>query len=105
MAKRTAGGKHNLSGDWTISGVMSQVDSLSDSLQKGGTGRKKNLHVDCARISNIDMSGLQLLHVWIECARMRGISPQLVNLPDGMQETIRRLGLGKCFTDSYPDAA
>lgn len=97
--------KHKLSGDWSISGVVNQLDSLSRSLQKLTSGRKKNIHIDCGNINSIDMSGLQLLHVWLELVKVRGVDAQLINLPDGMQQTIERLGLGKCFTHSYPDAA
>jgi len=101
MAKQTTESKHQLTGDWTISGVVKQVDALSHTLQKQEPGKNIKLHVDYAEIANIDMSGLQLLHVWMECAKMRGVNKQLVNLPDDMHQTIQRLGLGQCFTDSY----
>jgi len=100
MAKQTAD-KHILSGDFSISGVVKQVDSLSHSLQKLESGRTKKLHVDCGNINSIDMNGLQLLHVWIECARMRGLEVQLVNLPDYMHKTIQQLGVGQCFKNSH----
>ena len=102
---RTTDPKHQLSGDWTISGVVSQMDSLSCSLQKLASTRKKRIHIDCTHIDSIDISGLQLLHVWMHCARMRGVHAQLINLSDDMQQTIRRLGLTNSFTDNYPDAA
>jgi anti-anti-sigma regulatory factor len=96
--------KHALSGDWTIAGVINQVDALSDSL-KGFVGvQDKQLHVDCAEIHTIDMSGLQLLHVWMQCAKMRGIRTRLINLPETMQQIIQRLGLDQAFTDNYQDA-
>lgn len=105
MATRTTDGNHHLSGDWTISGVVSQIDSLSQSLQKLASARNKRIHIDCEHIESIDMSGLQLLHVWMELVRMRGMETQLHNLPDGMRQTIKRLGLGHSFTDNYPDVA
>lgn len=103
MAKRISGSKHQLSGDWTISGVVDQVGLLSKSLQRLASAQKKCVCIDCGRIDSIDMSGLQLLHVWMECAKMCGVKAQLVNLPDSMQQTIQRLGLGCCFTNNYPD--
>ena len=51
------------------------------------------------------MSGLQLLHVWMELVKMRGVETELLNMPEGMQQTIGRLGLGQSFTDNYPGAA
>jgi len=95
--------KHYLSGDWSISGVVSQVDSLSQTLQNLEADQNKKLHVDCARINKIDMSGLQLLHVWRECASMRGIEARLVNLPEHMQQTIRQSGFEQHFADSNSD--
>ena len=105
MSKRTTEHEHQLSGDWTISGVVTQVDALSTSLEKLAGAKNKKLHVDCAKINCIDMSGLQLLHVWLQCAKMRGVRTQLVNLPTSMQQIIQRLGLNQSFTDNYPDAA
>lgn len=105
MATKTTDGKHHLSGDWTISGVVNQVDLLSQSLEKLASTRKKRLCIDCGNIDSIDMSGLQLLHVWMELVKMRGVETKLLNLPDDMQHTIQRLGLGQSFTDNYPDAA
>ena len=101
MSLQSAVNKHILSGDWSISGVVKQVDSLSHSLQKLESGPNKKLHVDCGNINSIDMNGLQLLHVWIECARMRGMEVQLVNLPDSMYKTIQQLGAGQCFKNSH----
>lgn len=104
MAKQTSD-KHQLSGDWTITGVVNQVDSLSSSLEKLVSERKKRCDIDCGQIKTIDMSGLQLIHIWMECAKMHGVQAQLVNLPEGMQQAIQRLGLQRSFTDNYPDVA
>lgn len=105
MATRTKDTSHHLSGDWTIAGVVNQVESLSLTLEKLTSTRKKRIHIDCGRIDSIDMSGLQLLHIWMELVKMRGVETQLLNLPDGMQQTIERLGLGHSFTDNYMDAS
>ncbi len=105
MTTQTQEPRHQLTGDWTIAGVVTQVDTLTDSLQKLAVDQHKHLHVDCASINSIDMSGLQLLHVWLQCAKMRGIKTKLVNLPEGMQKAIQNLGLHQAFSDSYPDVA
>jgi len=105
MTTPTTDTKHQLSGDWTIFGLVHQVDWLSKSLEKLASAGKKTVHIDCGRIDAIDMSGLQLLQVWMQCAKARGIQAHLINLPDYMQQTIQTMGLGQCFTDNYPDAA
>jgi anti-anti-sigma regulatory factor len=105
MATQTTESRHNLAGDWTISGVVGQLDSLSSSLDKLESAKKKRVHIDCGKIDAIDMSGLQLLHVWLELVKMRGMEADLVNLPADMQQNIRHLGLGQCFTDNYSNAA
>ena len=97
MATRTTDRKHHLTGDWTITGVVGQIDSLQSSLTKLESARKKSVHIDCEKIEAIDMSGLQLLHVWLELVKIRGIEAQLLNLPDHMHQDIHRLGLGQCF--------
>ncbi len=105
METQTTEHEHHLSGDWTIAGVITQVEALSHSLEKLSDHQNKRLNVDCAKIDCIDMSGLQLLHVWIQCANMRGVQTQLINLPEAMQQIIQRLGLNQSFTDNYPGAA
>ena len=93
---------YHLFGEWTISGVDDQFRVLSETLQEMASGPNKLPHVDCGNICSFDMSGLQLLHVWLECAKMQGIIVQLVNLPDSMQQTIRRLGFGHAFHEISP---
>ncbi len=103
METQTTEHEYHLSGDWTITGVVSQVDSLSNSLDKLSYAQNTRLFVDCTKIDCIDMSGLQLLHVWMQCANIRGVQAQLINLPEEMKEFIQRLGLNQCFTDNYLD--
>ncbi len=105
MANRTSDSNHYLSGDWTISGVVDQCEKLSRSLQNLRADNKSKLQIDCGKINNIDMSGLQLLRVWMELVRMHGVETQLFNLPDDMLQTIQRLGLHHSFTDNYCDEA
>ena len=93
-----------LSGHWNISGVIHQIESLS-ALPKLESGLDKPVKIDCSEISSVDMSGLQLLHVWIQCLCLRGITPVLINLTVAMQRTIRHLGIEKCFSDFSADIA
>lgn len=99
MNMYTKGTVAHLQGDLTHSGVTdSIINSLSVSLQQVASGGEKRFRIDCGRIGTADISGLQLLYVWMQCARFRGVEPELVNLPDTLQKTLQRMGLGHCFT-------
>ncbi len=104
MTTRITEYKHELSGNWSISGVVKQLDSLTGILKKLDPNKNKKLHVDCTRIKSIDMSGLQLIRVWRECARIRGVESRLINIPDHMYKTIQSVGLGRSFSDCIQDA-
>lgn len=93
-----------LSGSWDLSGVVMQIESLS-TLNQLESGLEKYFSVDCGGIDNVDMSGLQLLHVWMQCVRLRGGEPELVNLPETMRRAIRRLGLENCFANFSAEAS
>ena len=99
MITYTTEHKHELTGDWGITGVVKQLDSLTMTLKKLGPNQNIILHVDCTKINNIDMSGLQLLQVWKECAGIHGVEFRMLNIPDHMHKTIQSVGLGRCFPD------
>lgn len=82
MAIRVAGDEVYLEGDWTLVGVSQQIESLSHALQQIGSGTFRNLRIDCKLLSRADSAGLQLLYVWMECVRMRGVEPTMVNMPE-----------------------
>lgn len=89
----------HLRGDLTHSGVTQNIIKLlAVSLQKIESGGEKNIRIDCGRIRYADISGLQLLYVWMQCARFRGVETELVNLPDSLLLTMQRMGFGHCFT-------
>jgi ABC-type transporter Mla MlaB component len=89
-----------LQGDWILSGMTSNcVDSLADSLRQIESGGGMNIRIDCGRVSSVDISGLQLLDVWMQCAKFRGLEPELVNLPDSLQPALQKMGLRHSFTN------
>jgi len=97
----------HLQGDLTHSGVThGSIDSLSASLQQIASGSEKNIRIDCKRIHAADMSGLQLLYVWMQCARLRGVEPELFNLSDSLQLVMQMTGLEHCFTgkSNHPES-
>lgn len=93
-----------LEGDWTLTGVTRNLDSLAYSLQQLEPGSDKNLRIDCGQIKEADISGLQLLNVWIQCVRFRGVEPTLVNVPERLKHAMQVL-VGNGIMDAYPDAA
>lgn len=88
MTIRMIGDRAHLEGDWTLSGASRHIDSLTLSLQQLEAGTVKTLLIDCRRVSKTDASGLQLLHVWMECVRLRGVEPTLVNMPENIQQAL-----------------
>ena len=99
MAIRMEGSEAHLVGNWTESGITENLDSLMLFLAQSEARRARRLCIDCGRIDGADTGCLQLLNVWMMCARLRGIEPKLVHVNDGMQQAIQRLGLTS-FTDS-----
>jgi anti-anti-sigma regulatory factor len=98
MTGYTAGTVAHLQGDLTYSGVTDNIiNSLAVSLQKVTSGGHKNIHIDCESIHTADISGLQLLFVWMQSARLRGVEPELINMSSSMQQTMNRMGFGHCF--------
>lgn len=98
MTVRMVGTVAHLEGDWTMNGVAEHIDSLVLSLGQMESRGEKNLQINCKCIEETDTSGLQLLNVWVECARLRGIEPKLINVPNNMRRAINELG----FKHSFP---
>lgn len=104
MTIRMAGAEARLVGDWTLTGVTRNLDSLALSLQQLESGSDKKLRIDCGEMKEADISGLQLLNVWMQCVRFRGVEPTLVNVPERLRHAMQVL-VGHCFIDTYSDAA
>lgn len=75
-----------LQGNLTHSGVTRNIiNSLALFLQQISTDGGKNIRIDCGKILAFDISGMQLLYVWMQCARFKGMEPELVNLSESLQ--------------------
>ena len=91
----------HLHGDLTHEGVTSNIiNSLAVSLLKIECAGEKKINIDCGKVRSADISGLQLLYVWMQCARFRGVEPRLVNLTEALKLTMQRMGIGQCFAGS-----
>lgn len=103
MMLSMTGAEAHLEGDWTLTGVTRNIGALALSLQQLKPERKK-LRIDCGRMKEADISGLQLLKVWMQCARLRGVEPILFNVPEKLKHIMQALMM-PFFTDICPDPA
>ena len=95
----TEGTVAHMQGDLTHSGVTNNIiNLLAGSLQKTESGGDKNIRIDCERIRTADISGLQLLYVWMQSARIRGVESELINLSHSLRQSMLRMGFEHCFT-------
>lgn len=93
----------HLEGDMTISGAADNINMLFDSLDQMEAESKTCIKINCKQIDETDIYGLHLLHVWIDCARTRGVKPTLVNMTEAMKRAIFELGFSKSFSEACPD--
>lgn len=104
MTISMAGTEARLDGDWTMSGVTKNIHLLALSLQQLEPCDTKSLRIDCGQMKEADISGLQILNVWVECAQIRGMEPFFVNVPDKLRHSMQML-LGQRIMDARSDAA
>jgi ABC-type transporter Mla MlaB component len=88
----------HLKGDLTQSGVIYNIiNLLAVSLLKIVSGGDKKIRIDCEKIRKTDNSGLLMLYVWMQSARIRGVEPELINLSNGLRQAIQKMGLEQHF--------
>ena len=93
MKITVSGSLVQLHGDWTMKELKSSsMDSLATALQQIGPGNGRALPIDCRQVTAIDGIGMQLLSGWIDIVRLRGIEPELVNPPDGLERKVAKSG-------------
>ena len=82
----------HLEGDWSLAGVtQSAIDSLAVALQQLEAVGASRLDVDCRQVNAIDTNGQQILYVWLQCLRFRGVEPEVINFPDNLQNISKSL--------------
>lgn len=106
MKKNISKDKAPLEGNWTLKDMTSStIDSLAATLEKIEPGYGKYLRIDFHQISEVDVFGQQLLFIWLQCLKFRGIEPELFNLPDNLRKTFKKLGFRICKGIKSPDMA
>jgi len=100
MKVYTKGTVAYLQGDLTHSGVTGNIcNLLADSLQRVASRGDKKIRIDCKRILKSDIRGLQMLYVWMQSARNRGVEPELINQSYSLRLAMERMRFTYCFTD------
>lgn len=97
MTIRMVGTEAHLEGDWTCTGAELNIDSLAISLQQLDLVQEEVLVIDCGQVQEADVTGLELLQVWLECARIRGVKPTLININKRLQQIMNELNFRHCF--------
>jgi ABC-type transporter Mla MlaB component len=86
----------HLQGDWTINGIVRQIDPLME-LSSHLDQKNSAVYIDCSGIAGIDLCGFQLLYTWMHCLDIRGFKSTLVNVPETVQQSQASLGLSRLF--------
>jgi ABC-type transporter Mla MlaB component len=89
----------HLQGDLTHSEVTNNIiNLLAITLQKIVSVGDKKIRIDCERIRTADFGGLQLLYVWMQSARVRGVESELINMSNSLRQSMKKMGFEHCFT-------
>lgn len=82
----------HLHGNMTDSEMtQDNIESLAASLDQIESEGGNNILIDCKKVSAVDVNGLQLLDVWMQCARFMGVEPELVNLSASLQLAVQKI--------------
>jgi ABC-type transporter Mla MlaB component len=89
-----------LQGDLTHSGVTDNITNLLEvSLQNIVSRGDNKIRINCEKILKTDIRGLQMLYVWMQGARNRGVEPELINQSYSLRLAMERMQFTFCFTD------
>ena len=94
-----SGAMAHLVGDWSVAGVtQSNLDTLAAALRLINPTCAGRLQIDCRQVDAIDATGRQILTIWMQCARLRGVEPELVIPTNKLRHIFQGLGLRCRFT-------
>jgi anti-anti-sigma regulatory factor len=85
-------------GELTQSGVLFNIiNFLAGTLQKIVTGGYKKIRIDCKMIHKADIKGLQMLYLWMQSTRSRGVEPELINMSRNLRQDMKEMGFDSYF--------
>jgi len=94
MRVHMSGTTANLVGNWSLAGVtQNNLDSLSTALCLINPSQARKLQIDCRQVDAIDVTGRQILNVWMHCVRLRGVEPEMVIPFNNLRHIFKNLGL------------
>lgn len=94
MRVQMSGSTARLVGDWSLAGVnQHNLDTLSAALQQIEPAATRRLLIDCRQVHALDATGRQILTVWLQCVKLRGVEPELLIPANTLQQTFRDLGI------------
>jgi ABC-type transporter Mla MlaB component len=82
-----------LAGNLTRSSLDANIDALALHLLQIEPGQGACLQIDCSAVERVDDSGLRFLYVWLQCVKLMGIRPLLVNVPRSLTAALRPVQL------------
>ncbi|WP_041245404.1 STAS domain-containing protein [Geotalea uraniireducens] len=104
-----------LCGNWSITGVTDQLKFLKIQLQSlsfsnaadtraSSCPMENDPEIDMKDVDQIDLSGCQLLAIWLRHVKLLGLSPVLINVPEEFRQNIHFLGFGSEYDCILDDA-
>lgn len=90
----------HLTGNWTRSEMTdSNIDLLACSLKKLRGAGMRNVRIDCGQLNEVDVSGLQVLYIWLRSFKFRGIDLEMVNPPRKLRKVLQGLLIKICYSE------
>lgn len=94
-----------LNGDWSMNGVNHQIrnlvevletisNSLPDTKYQAGAAEKRS-EVVMTGIDELDVSGCQLLTIFVQLLKQKGVMPLFTDVPDQIKEKIQVFGFDR----------
>jgi len=89
----------HLCGDWTINGLTKEnINFMAKVLQRIEPTAPGKLVIDCSNITDTDYVGIQLIRVWMQCIKIRGIEAELTDPPEDIHQYFKDSGLSYRLT-------
>jgi len=99
MRINMSGATAHLEGDWTLAGVtQNNINSLAVALEQIKPNKSRKLQIDCRNVITFDKTGQELLNVWVQCAKNRGVEPELIIPPNNFRYSFKSLGFRCRYT-------